>query len=207
LVNADQQDKETTSLSSSFQMQHVSPAQLAIAGQIRTAHQVSQKFSQANAKYTGNTNESLADKFQVYRTVARDYQLTAAQKVALVHNLFDEEALRYYNSHVRDQSTALEQVYEGMYAEFNSVIRQDRCMHQLLVLRLHSIMEAKSMTATDALDYIRDQIILMISQCPKPFSSEAFKTKLLRDSVIGNRWASVPISKSRSNRYNFQQLF
>jgi hypothetical protein len=47
----------------------------------------------------------------------------------------------------------------------------------------------------------------MITQCPKPFASEAFKTELLRDSVIGNRWATVPISKSRSNNYNFQQLF
>jgi hypothetical protein len=76
-------------------MQPVSPAQLAIAAQIRTAHQVSQRFSQTNAKYTGKTNESLADECQVYRTVARDYQLTSTQKVALVHNLFDEEALRY----------------------------------------------------------------------------------------------------------------
>jgi hypothetical protein len=47
----------------------------------------------------------------------------------------------------------------------------------------------------------------MITECPKPFASEAFKTELLRDSVIGNRWATVPISKSRSNNCNFQQLF
>jgi hypothetical protein len=47
----------------------------------------------------------------------------------------------------------------------------------------------------------------MITQCPKPFASEALKTELLRDSFIGNRWATVPISKSRSNNYNFQQLF
>jgi hypothetical protein len=188
-------------------MQPVSPAQLAIAAQIRTAHQVSQRFSQTSAKYTGKTNESLADKFQIYRTVARDYQLTSTQKVALVHNLFDEEALRYYNAHVRDQSTTLEQVYEGMYAEFNSVTRQDRCKNQLRALRLHTIVETKNMMPTEALDYIRDQITLMITQCPKPFASEAFKTELLRDSVIGNRWATVPISKSRSNNYNFQQLF
>jgi uncharacterized protein (DUF2235 family) len=136
-------------------MQPVSPAQLAIAAQIRTAHQESQRFSQTNAKYTGKTNESLTDKFQVYRTVARDYQLTSTQKVALFHDLFDEEALRYYNAHVRDQSNTLEQVYEGMYAEFNSVTRQDRCKNQLRALRLHSIVETKNMTPTEALDYIR----------------------------------------------------
>jgi hypothetical protein len=104
---------------------------------------------------------------------------------------------------VRDQSTTLEQVYEGMYAEFNSVTRQDRCKNQLRALRLHTIVETKNMTPTEALVYIRDQIALMITQCPKPFASEAFNTELLRDSVIGNRWATVPISKSRSNNYNF----
>jgi hypothetical protein len=186
LINANQQDNETSS-SSSYQMQPTSPAQLAMANQIRTAHHVSQRFSQANAKYAGKTNESLADKFQIYRTVARDYQLTSTQKVALVHNLFDQEALRYYNAQVKNQFTTLEQVYEGMYAEFNSVTRQDRCKNQLRALRLHTIVETKSMTPTEALDYIRDQITLMITQCPKPFAGEAFKTELLRDSVIGNR--------------------
>jgi hypothetical protein len=91
-----------------------------------------------------------------------------------------------------------------MYAEFNSVTRQDRCKNQLRALRLHTIVETKSMTPTETLDYIRDQITLMIAQCPKPFASEAFKTELLRDSVIGIRWATMPISKSRSNNYNFQ---
>jgi hypothetical protein len=47
----------------------------------------------------------------------------------------------------------------------------------------------------------------MITQCPKPFASEAFKTELLCDSVIGNRLETVPTSKSRSNNNNFQQLF
>jgi hypothetical protein len=165
LINVNQQDKETSSSSSSYQMQPTSPAQLAIAGQIRTAYQVSQRFSQSNAKYTGKTNESLAYKFQIYRTVARGYQLTAAQKVALVQNLFDEEAIRYYNSHVRDHSTTLEQVYEGMYDGFNSSPdRIDAFIN--FVLRLHTIMEKKNMTATEALDNIRDRITLMISQCP-----------------------------------------
>jgi hypothetical protein len=144
LINANQQDNETSS-SSSYQMQPTSSAQLAMANQIRTAHQVSRRFSQANAKYAGKSKESLADKFQVYRTVARDYQFISTQKVAVVHNIFDEEALRYYNAHVRDQSTTLEKVYEGMYAEFNSVTRQDRCKNQLRALRLHTIFETKNL--------------------------------------------------------------
>jgi hypothetical protein len=58
LVNVSQQDNEATSSTSSYQMQPVSPAQLAIAGYIRTAHQVSHDCNQTNAKYTGKTNES-----------------------------------------------------------------------------------------------------------------------------------------------------
>jgi hypothetical protein len=56
LINASQQGNETSSSSSSYQMQPVSPVELAIADQIGTAHQVSQRFSQSNAKYTGKTN-------------------------------------------------------------------------------------------------------------------------------------------------------
>jgi hypothetical protein len=168
-------------------MKLVSPAQLAIASQVRTALQVSQRFNQANSKYSGKLNQSLAEKLQNYRTVARDYHLMAPQKVALVGNLFDEEALRDSNNHVRDKPTTLDEVCEGIYAEFNSVARQDRCKKQLRALRLHIIVESKNMTPAEALDYIRDQITLMVPQCPEPFVSENFKTELLRDSVKSNR--------------------
>jgi hypothetical protein len=91
---------------------------------------------------------------------------------------------------VSDKATTIDQVYEEMYVEFNSVTRQDRCKNKLRALRLQNIIETKNMTATEALDHIRDQIPLMISQCPEPFVIEAFKTELLRDSVIGNRWGN-----------------
>jgi hypothetical protein len=129
-----------------------------VASQLRVAHQVSQRFNQPNAKYSGETNESRAAKFQIYRTVTRDFQLSGSQKVDLVHHLFDDDAQRYYNNNVKNKSSTVEEVYDRMYKEFKSLTSQDLVKNQLRVLMFHSIIEAKNMTRTEALDYIKENI-------------------------------------------------
>jgi hypothetical protein len=96
-----------------------SPTKLQMAAAVRIAHQVSQCFNQKGEKYADGMNKSLEDKFLTYRTVARDYQLPDSQKVEFIRNLFDKEALRFYNNHVLDKAKTIKEVYYMMSKEFN----------------------------------------------------------------------------------------
>jgi hypothetical protein len=46
-------------------------------------------------------DQSLNVKFQINLIVSNDYQLSEAQKLSLVHNLFEGDTLCYYNSNVQ----------------------------------------------------------------------------------------------------------
>jgi hypothetical protein len=78
-----------------------SPSEIELAASVRIAHRVSQRFNQKESKCSGEMNESLQDNFLTYRMIARDYQLRDSQKFELIHNLIDEEALRFYNNNIR----------------------------------------------------------------------------------------------------------
>jgi hypothetical protein len=129
-----------------------------MAAAVRITHQVSQRFKQKGAKYAGGMEESLEDKFFTYRTIARDYQLRNSQKIELIHNLFDEEALRFYNNHVQDKATTIEEIYHLISMEFSSTTRQEKVKNQLHSLKLHHIVELKGMTANEALDHIQAKL-------------------------------------------------
>jgi hypothetical protein len=174
---------------------------------IRTAHQVSQRFNNKGAKYAGRMDESLSDKFQIYLTVANDYQLSEAQKLSLVHNLFEGDALRYYNSNVQGKAKSITDVHVEMLLEFNSITRQCRVKNQMRALRLNAIVETKQLTESEALDFIREKITTMLPQCPESFNNEAYKAELLRESVIGALWATEAIGRCSSNNSTFQELF
>jgi hypothetical protein len=171
VVNSEHNNSST---SSSYVMGLTSPAELQMAAAVRIAHQVSQRFNQKGAKYAGGMDESLEDKFLTYRTIARDYQLRNSQRVELIHNLFDEEALRFYNNHVLDKANTIEEVSEMMSKEFNSITRQEKVKNQLLSLKLHHLVELKGMTANEALDHIQAKINAMLPQCPKEFNHDSY---------------------------------
>jgi hypothetical protein len=150
-------------------------------------------------------DESLEDKFLTYRTIARDYQLRNSQKVELIHNLFDEEALRFYNNHVREKAATIEEVYQLMSKEFNSITRQEKVKNQLHSLKLHHFVELKGMTANEALDHIQAKINAMLPQCPKEFNHDSYKRELLRAAVVGNpgppsQSVVAPVSGLRSRK-------
>jgi hypothetical protein len=125
---------------------------------IRTAHQASQRFNNKGAQKAGIMEESLNDKFQIYLTVANDYQLSEAQKLSLVHNLFEGDALRYYNTNVQGKAKSITDVHVEMLLEFNSMTCQCRVKNQLRALRLTTMVETKQLTESEALDFIREKI-------------------------------------------------
>jgi hypothetical protein len=94
-----------------------------------------------------------------------------------------------------------------MSKEFNSITRQEKVKNQLHSLKLHHFVELKGMTANEALDHIQAKINAMLPQCPKEFNHDSYKRDLLRAAVVGNRWASEPISRCTSNGSTFQEMF
>jgi hypothetical protein len=178
-----------------------------MAAVVRIAHQVSQRSNQKGVKYAGGMEGSLGDKFLTYRTVARDYELRNSQKIVLIDNLFDEEALRFYHNNVQEKATTIEEVYHLMSKEFNSITRQEKVKKQLHSLKLHHFVELKRMTANEALDHIQTKINAMLPQCPKEFNHDSYKRDLLRAPAVGNSWASEPISRCASIGSTFQEMF
>jgi hypothetical protein len=168
---------------------------------------VSQCFNQKGEKYADGMDESLEDKFLTYRTIARDYQLRNSQKVELIRNLFDEEALRFYNNHILDKAKTIKEVYYMMSKEINSITRQEKVKNQLHFLKLHHFAELKGMTANEALDHIQVKINAMLPQFPKEFNHDSYNRDVLRAAVVGNRWASEPISRCTNNGSISQEMF
>jgi hypothetical protein len=203
-VNSEQINSST---SRSYVMELTSPAELQVQAAVRTAHKVPQRFNQKGAKYAGGMDESLEDRFLTYRTSARDYQLRNSQKVELIYNLFHEESLRFYNNHVREKAATIEEVYQLMSKEFNSITRQEKVKNQLHSLKLHHFVKLKGMTANEALDHIQAKINAMLPQCPKEFNHDSYNRDLLRAAVVGNRWASEPISRCTGVGSTFQEMF
>ena len=72
----------------------------------RNHHDISLRFKSRDDKYGGLEEEDLAEFITQYDTLAKDYRLSDEEKLQYFHNLFKREALRYFNTFVRNKATS-----------------------------------------------------------------------------------------------------
>lgn len=171
----------------------------------RCAHNVAMRFRDAASKFSGGLGENWSEYVAEYQQVARDYGLTSTQKLNFLHNLLRGDAKRFYLdrvAHVGSFAQAVEQVS----LEYNSVVRQNRVKAYLSGLRMATF-TAKGHDATTALERTYHEITRLSPQVPQSHHGDAHKVDFLRNAVVGNAWATEPLSRIATHRLSFQQLY
>jgi hypothetical protein len=173
----------------------------------RAAHNLGLRFKQVEDKYSGEMSECLSEKLSHYVTAADDYELTNEQRLRFLHNIFTGESLRFYDLNVKGKYTTFSTAVAAMEAEFNSPTRQNRAKNYLKTIRISKVQATERLSTTDALDRIGKLITSMLPQCPRSHRSEAHKVEFLYQAVVGESWASAPLSRASGIDSDFQTLF
>lgn len=176
------------------------------AGVDRAAHNVAMRFRDQAAKFSGNLGESWSEYVAEYQQVARDYELTATQKLQYLHNLLRGNAKRFFLDRVHGTAATFAQAVDMVSAEYNSIVRQDRVKNYLSSLRLSSFVKDGTDT-TAALEKTYKTISKLAPQVPRSHHGESYKVEFLRNAVVGNSWATEPLSRIATHSLTFQQLY
>ncbi|GAB0493903.1 hypothetical protein MMPV_005190 [Pyropia vietnamensis] len=155
------------------------------------AHNVAMHFRDQAAKFSGDLGESWNEYVAEYQQVARDYELTASQKLQYMHNLLRGDAKRFFLDRVHGTAATFAQAVDMVSAEYNSIVPQDRVKNYLSGLRLSSFVK-------DGTTWRR--------KCLAP-TRRAYKVEFLRNAVVGNSWATEPLSRIATHCLTFQQLY
>ena len=107
---------------------------------IRDRHNISQRFKKED-RFTGKIGEDINEYFENYELAAEDYSVSSTQKHRYLHNLFEEEAKRFYRSEVQTDSLSYEDARLKMEKEFNSFTRQNRVRQYLQGLHFDKFIE------------------------------------------------------------------
>ncbi|GAB0492781.1 hypothetical protein MMPV_004051 [Pyropia vietnamensis] len=172
----------------------------------RAAHNVAMRFRDQAAKFSGNLGESWSEYVAEYQQVARDYEMTASQKLQYLHNLLRGDAKRFYLDRVHGTAATFAQAVDMVSAEYNSIVRQDRVKNYLSGLRLSSFVKDGT-DVTAALEKTYKTISKLAPQVPRSHHGESYKVEFLRNAVVGNSWATEPLSRIATHRLTFQQLY
>lgn len=100
----------------------------------RVHHDIAQRFKSKESKYAGNDEEDIPEFFSIYEITAEDYEMSQEQKLRYVHNIFKDEALRFYNINLRNQAKPYDEVKRLMTLHFNSPDVQSRVKNELQTL-------------------------------------------------------------------------
>ncbi|GAB0489865.1 hypothetical protein MMPV_001091 [Pyropia vietnamensis] len=172
----------------------------------RAAHNVAMHFRDQAAKFSGDLGESWNEYVAEYQQVARDYELTASQKLQYMHNLLRGDAKRFFLDRVHGTAATFAQAVDMVSAEYNSIVRQDRVKNYLSGLRLSSFVKDGT-DVTAALEKTYKTISKLAPQVPRSHHGESYKVEFLRNAVVGNSWATEPLSRIATHCLTFQQLY
>ncbi|GAB0496233.1 hypothetical protein MMPV_007545 [Pyropia vietnamensis] len=172
----------------------------------RAAHSIAMRFRDQASKFSGNLGESWSEFVAEYQQVARDYELTASQKLQYLHNLLRGDAKRFFLDRVQGTAATFAQAVDMVSAEYNSIVRQDRVKNYFSGLRLSSFVKDGT-DVTTALEKTYKTISKLAPQVPRSHHGESYKVEFLRNAAVGNSWATEPLSRIATHRLTFQQLY
>lgn len=169
----------------------------------RVHHDIAQRFKSEESKYSGADDEDLFEFFITYETTAEDYGMTEEQKCRYVHNIFKQEALRHYNTHIRNTATTTT-YFEGkrmMLLHFNSPDVQARVKNELRTLKFQTFLNNAG-TKPKELSMIASHIANRSRKCPPAYSHETHRVEFLKNALIKEPWAkNILLEINESTKY------
>lgn len=78
-----------------------------------------------------------------YLDMCNDLDLTMEQKPKIFHNMFADEAKRFYRENIDGVATTFAEATSIMTEEYNSITRQNRCRRKLQKLRMARAMKRR----------------------------------------------------------------
>ena len=172
----------------------------------KTAHNIAMRLKERDKKFSGDLGESWAEYVADYEQISRDYNLSVSKKLQYMHNLFRDDAKRFYLNNVDGYATSFKQAVEMIGNEYNSPVRQNRVKNYLKSLRLSQfVKEGKG--ESEALSKLYQVITKLEPQAPKSHRGNAHRVEFLRNAVIGSEWAKDPLSRIAPENLTFLELF
>jgi len=176
------------------------------SSQDRLAHNVGMRFRDPSAKFSGGIGESWMEYVGDYQQVARDYNLTATQKLQFLHNIVVGAAKRYYINHVQAFATTFAQAVEMVGNEFNSAVQQNEVKTYLSTYDMNALVEGGK-TEAGALAHTYKTIVKLAPLLPRCHQGDANSVDFLHHAVLGYEWATEPLSRVATHDLSFQQLY
>lgn len=171
----------------------------------RTHHDIAQRFKNGDCKYGGTDDEDLFEFLITYETTAEDYEMSDEQKCRYIHNLFKEEALRFYNSNVRPNASSYMEAKKLMLLHFNSPDVQARVKNELLSIKFETFIN-KEGSKPKALSAMASHIANRSRKCPPAYSHESHRVEFLKKALMKEEWAKVILLEVNETT-NYQQLY
>ena len=169
---------------------------------------MSQRFKCKSEKFSGKIGDNIEEFFQNYDIAVTDYSLSEEQKKKYLHNLFDEEAKRFYRSIHNLNDLQFDQIKSKMVNEYNNITRQNRVRQYLQGLKLSEIIQKESCDISTGLERIREIITKYTPNGPEVYRNDPSKVEYLYNAVLDQSWASSVLTNRYANTppWSFNQL-
>jgi len=172
----------------------------------RQAREISGRFKDRAAKFMGKTDLLLNHYKTKYDLVTRYFGVSAHQKMVLLHNLLDGEALRLYLDEVMRTTVSYETARANIEGRFLIAVHQGRAENYLQNLPMSDFIKA-DVSEADALEKVFTIIARVAKVLTREFYGAAHRAHFLRGAVIGYPWAMQPLSRQHVQPVTFQELY
>jgi len=150
----------------------------------RQAHNISQRFKDESAKFTGKSDQLSDDYVPQYDLVPHEYRVDAGNEFAFLHNIPAGDALCFFLDHVVRSATSYPDACLRVRSRFLFPVDQERAKNDVQRLRMSDFV-AKGMSEEAALEETFKVVERMSKKMTKGFASDQHRANFLRSAVIG----------------------
>lgn len=172
----------------------------------RIAQNIGMRYSKDSMKFTGAEDQAFHEHVGFYLKIARDFSLNTEQKLMFMYNMFDGEAMRFFDSNVDGRVETFSEAVLMINKQYNSKTRQTAVQNRLTNLCLGKLV-AEGASEKHALKTIYDTITKLAPQLPPNYRDDSHKVGYLRLSVVGVMWAKQTIGRLATEDLSFEQLY
>jgi len=150
----------------------------------RQAREISGRFKNRGAKFTGKTDQLFTDCKTQYDLVNRYFGVSAHQKMLLLPKVLDGEALRCYMEEVMRTTVLCETACAKIEGRVLTAVPQGRAANYLQNMRMSDFIQV-DVSEADALEKVFSIVARVAKKQPRKFSGDAHRAHFLRGAVIG----------------------
>ena len=163
---------------------HIQDNMAVSATESRQAREISGRFKDRAAKFTGRTDQLFTDYKTQYDLVTRDFGVSASQKMLLLQNLLDGEAMRFYLDEVMRTTVSYDTACAKIERRFLTAVHQGRAANYHQNLRMSDFIK-EDVSEAEALEKVFTIIARVAKKLPREFSGDAHRAHFMRGAVIG----------------------